>query len=201
MTAEVAIPFAAAAFVGRRCNPYGAESGGPRRILGGLHGPNSARIDTDEVPGLPQNVIEGEWNCPNLAQVTVRMICACQHQGQRMELCSWHDETYWHGELVAGKVRRVKAVRRVHGHYEEIGRRQAGACPRCLFPGRFAELYKAQFAWQQELSMLADAGPLGWHSERADYVRGKVEEIREEFDRGNASGEIHRCPLKLVPVS
>jgi hypothetical protein len=191
--------FTGAVFVGRRCDPYGSESGGPKRILGGLHGPNSARVDTEDVPGLPQSVVEGEWTCPNMAQVTVRMICRCEHQGQRMELCSWHDEVYFHSEMVAGQIRRVKAIRKVHGHYEEIGRRQAGACPRCLFPGRFAELYKAQYAWQQDLAMLRDRGL--WYSERAHYVRGKVEEIAAEFDRGNASGEIHRCPLRLVPVS
>jgi hypothetical protein len=201
MTAE-AIQFGSAALVGRRCNPYGAESGGPKRILGGLHGPASARVDTDEVPGLPQSVIEGEWTCPNLAQVTVRMVCEHGHRGQRMELCSWHEEPYFHSEMVAGKLRRVKAVRQVRGHYEEIGRRQAGACPRCLFPGRFAELYKAQFAWQQELAYITEAGgPQAWYSDRAEYIRSKIEDITVEFDAGNRSGEIHRCPLKLTAVS
>jgi len=191
--------FTGAVFVGRRCNPYGAETSGPKRILGGLHGPDSARIDTSEVPGLPPNVIQGEWTCPNMAQVTVRMVCRCQHTGQKMELCSVHDEVYFHSEMVAGQIRRVKAIRTVHGHYEEISRRQAGACPRCLFPGRFAELYKAKYAWEQELSMVNEMG--GWYSDRGNYVRQKIEDIREEFDRGNASGEIHRCPLTLVPVS
>lgn len=189
-------------FIGRRCNPYGAETGGPKRVLGGLHGPASARIDTDEIPGLPQAVIEGEHTCPNLAQVTVRMTCRCGHEGARMELCSWHDEEYWHGEYVAGKIRRVKDVRKVHGHYEEISRRQAGACPRCLFPGQYAEWYKALFAWQQELAYITETqGPRGWYSSRAGYVRQKIEDICATFDAGNGSGEIHRCPMRLVPVS
>jgi hypothetical protein len=199
MTLDAAIPFSAAAFIGRRCNPYGAETGGPKRVLGGLHGPGSARVDTDEVPGLPQAVIEGEWVCKNLAQVTVRMTCGCGHTGAEMELCSWHDEPYFHGEYVAGKIRQVKDVRKVHGHFEEISRRQAGACPRCLYPGGYAEWYKALFAWQQELAMLRDTRQ--WYTSRGNYVRQKIEDICAEFDAGNADGTIHRCPMRLVPVS
>jgi hypothetical protein len=199
MTAEAVIPFSAAAFIGRRCNPYGAETGGPKRILGGLHGPDSARVDTDDVPGLPDAIIQGEWVCKNLAQVTVRMTCRCGHLGAQMELCSWHDEPHFHGEYIAGKIRQVKDIRKVHGHYEEISRRQAGACPRCLYPGGYAEWYKALFAWQQELAMLRDTGR--WYTSRGNYVRQKIEDIVSEFDKGNADGTIHRCPMTLVPVS
>jgi hypothetical protein len=185
--------------IGRRCDPYGAESGGPKRLLGGLHGPNSARIDTDEMAGLPEAVVQGEHTCPNLAQVTVRMVCAHGHKGAEMELCSWHDEEYYHGEYVAGKIRRVKDVRRVHGHFEEIQRRQAGACPRCLFPGQYPEWYKALFARQQELALLMETGR--WYTKEAEYQRQKIEDIVAEFDRGNASGEIHKCPMRLEPIS
>jgi hypothetical protein len=116
-----------------------------------------------------------------------------------MELCSWHDEPYFHGEYVAGKIRQVKDVRKVHGHFEEISRRQAGACPRCLYPGGYAEWYKALFAWQQELAMLRDTRQ--WYTSRGNYVRQKIEDICAEFDAGNADGTIHRCPMRLVPVS
>jgi hypothetical protein len=196
---ETAIAFGGAAFVGRRCDPYGAESGGPKRVLGGLHGPNSARVDTDDMPGLPQSVIEGEWACRQLAQVRVRMVCRCQHTGAIMELCSWHDEDVFSGEYVAGKMRRIRTTKRVHGHYEEISRRQAGACPRCLYPGGYADQYKALFAWQQELAMLRENRM--WYSTRAQYCRGKIEDICGLFDAGNATGQIHRCPMTLEPVS
>ena len=182
-----------------RCDPYGAESGGPRRVMAGLHGPNSARIDTADVPALPQAVIEGEWACRNPAEVRVRMTCRCGHTGAVMDLCSWHDEITLHAEVVAGKIRQVKSVHRAHGHYEEISRRQAGACIRCLFPGRYAADYTAMFAWQQELAMLRDAGQ--WYGARAVSVRQKLEDIVADFDAGNADGTIHRCPMTLIPVS
>ena len=188
-----------AVLIGGRCDPYGAESGGPRRVMGGLHGPNSARIDTDDVPGLPDAVKQGEWACANRAEVRVRMVCRCQHVGEVMQLCSWHDEESWGGEYVAGRIRPVKTVRRVHGHYEEISRRQAGACIRCLFPGQYAAYYKEMFAWQQELAFLRDAGM--WYTGRAASVRQKIEDIVSTFDQGNSDGTIHRCPMTLVPVS
>lgn len=188
-----------ATLIGQRCNPYGAETGGPRRVMGGLHGPASARVDTDDVPGLPQSVVEGEWTCKYPAQVRVRMTCACGHTGAVMPLCSWHDEDTYASELVAGVIRRVKTVTRTRGHFEEISRRQAGACIRCLFPGRYAADYKAMFSWQQELAMLRDAGL--WYSDRARSARQKLEDIVSEFDAGNADGTIHRCPMTLIPVS
>jgi hypothetical protein len=182
-----------------RCNPYGAETGGPRRVMGGLHGPASATLDPAAMPGLPANVAQGEWSCPQPAQVRVKMICACGHVGDIMELCSWHDEISYRTEHVAGTFRRIPENVRVRGHYEEIQRRQAGACIRCLYPGHYAEEYKSMFAWQQELAYLRDYGQ--WYSERGSYVRGKIEEIVARFDEGNADGTIHRCPMKLEQVS
>lgn len=182
-----------------RCNPYGAETGGPRRVMGGLHGPASAALDPAAMPGLPQSVIQGEWACPQQAQVRVKMTCQCGHTGNVMELCSWHDEVIWHTEYVAGTFRRVSQLARRHGHYEEIQRRQAGACIRCLYPGRYTEDYKSLFAWQQELAYLRDYGQ--WYSARANYVRGKIEDIVARFDEGNADGTIHRCPMRLDQVS
>jgi hypothetical protein len=189
----------AAPLVGRRCNPYGAETGGPKRVFGGLHGPASAAIEASEVPGLPVSVTQGEWTCPNLAQVRVRMVCRCGHKGEVMELCSVHDETNWRAEYVAGTFRRIPETVRVRGHYEEISRRQSGACIRCLFPGAYAEWYKSLFAWQQELAYLREAGM--WYHPRAVSVRQKIEDIVAQFDQGNADGTIHRCPMTLVPVS
>lgn len=179
-----------------RCNPYGAETGGPRMVMGGLHGPGSAATP-DET--LPLNVQQGEWTCPQQAQVRVRMECRCGHTGRIMALCSWHDEFTEHADIVAGQVRKVRSLVRVRGHYEEIQRRQAGACIRCLYPGRFAADYKSIEAWQGELAYLRDLG--AWYSRRADQVRSKIEAIVAGFDEGNASGQIHRCPMRLIPVS
>ena len=183
-----------------RCNPYGAESGGPRRILGGLHGPASARLpDAPEYAGLPQHIAEGEWPCTQPAQVRCRMICQCSHRGQVMALCSWHDEDNWRGEYVGGAFRQVRETVRVRGHYEEIGRRQSGSCPRCLFPGDYAALYKQVQAWQNELAVLFAAQQ--WRSRRAVEVRQAVEDAGAQFDLGRELGIIHNCPLTLVPVS
>jgi hypothetical protein len=185
--------------IGGRCNPYGAETGGPKRVLGGLHGPGSARVDTEDVPGLPESVIQGEWICRYPAVVRVRMVCRCGHAGDIMSLCSWHDETSYSGEYVAGTIRRVASTTRVHGHFEEISKRQTGACTRCLYPGQFAADYKEILAWQNELGMLRELGE--WYSPRAASVRQKIEDIVAGFDAANADGTIHRCPMQLIQVS
>lgn len=184
-----------------RCNPYGAETGGPRRVMAGLHGPASAACAPADLPGLPENVQQGEWSCPQPAVVRVRMTCGCGHTGDVMNLCSWHDEVSWHGEMVAGTIRRVSSTVRVMGHFEMISRRQAGACIRCLYPGQYAEFYKALFRHQQELAQLRDTGQ--WESPRAAHKRTVIEDIVKQFDAGqqSAGGPIHRCPMKLVPVS
>ena len=179
-----------------RCNPYGAETGGPKRVMGGLHGPASA-VTPDM--NLPDNVAQGEWVCPQPAQVRVRMECQCGHKGTVMALCSWHEEITWGGELVAGKFRRVKKLIRVHGHFEEIQKRQAGACIRCLYPGKYASWYHELFAWQGQLAAYRDAGM--WQSEAAEEIRRKIEGLTESFDEGNARGTIHRCPMQLIQVS
>lgn len=179
-----------------RCNPYGAESGGPRMVMGGLHGPASAAT-----PGadLPANVAQGEWLCPQQAQVRVKMICGCGHTGRVMALCSWHDEISEHAEFVGGVTRKIRDVIHVRGHYEEIQRRQAGACVRCLYPGRYAADYKSIEAWQGELAYLRDLG--AWYTRRGAEVRQKIEDLVKQFDEGNALGTIHRCPMRLIPVS
>ena len=186
----------AATLLLERCNPYGAETGGPQRVMGGLHGPGSAAT-----PGmnLPENVAAGEWLCPQQAAVRVRMECRCGHRGRVMALCSWHDELVYHAEMVAGTARQVSSIVRQHGHYEEIQRRQAGACIRCLYPGRFAADYKSIEAWQGELAYLRDIG--AWYSAQARRARQHIEDLVAGFDEANATGQIHRCPLRLVPVS
>lgn len=61
-----------------RCNPFGHETGGPRRLLGGMYGPeHEGRI---------------KWECHNDAEVRVRMMCVgpARHRGQIMKLCRPH---------------------------------------------------------------------------------------------------------------
>lgn len=183
-----------------RCNPYGAETGGPRRVLGGLYGARSA---TAPGLGLPAAVEQGEWVCERPAEVRCRMVCRCSHTGQIMQLCSTGDVPHITTEVVAGGgFRPHHGTKRVHGHYQEIQRRQAGSCPRCLFPkGQgwdFAALQKAVQAWQAELSGYF---PFQWNTRRAVEIRSCLEEATAMFDEGRARGIIHNCPLTLEPVS
>lgn len=64
------------AIITRRCNPYGHETGGPQRLLGGVYGPE----------------YEGryKWTCSHPATLRVRMSCEHGHRGQVMELCLPH---------------------------------------------------------------------------------------------------------------
>ena len=190
-----------------RCSPYGAETGGPRHLMGGLYGAASART-----PGmhLPQNVAEGEWSCDQPAQVTVRMTCKHGHRGQRMNLCSWHDEVTWGGEFAAGQTRQVKGSRRVPGHLEEIAKRQAGFCPPCGFPNAkearnridYAALQKEWEGIGKSLYELYYCGdPRAWYSGLGQGLRQRREDIGLMFDEGRQLGIIHNCPLELVPVS
>lgn len=181
-----------------RCNPYGAETGGPKRILGGLYGPGSARTPDMH---LPENVEQGEWACERRAEVRCRMVCEHGHRGQVMELCSWHDDTVYHGEMVAGVLRQVSSPVRQHGHFEEIQRRQAGSCPACLFPPPYAELAKEVQAWQATLTGYWVRGPRAWHSPAAQALRTRVDDAGLLMDQARAAGIIHNCPLTLVPVS
>lgn len=187
---------AATTLIQGRCNPYGAETGGPRRVLGGLYGPGSART-----PGmnLPDNVAQGEWSCDQTAVIRCRMHCRCGHQGQVMTLCSWHDEVTGHSELVAGALRWVKDTVRARGHFEEIQRRQAGLCPRCVYPPPYGELMREVQAWQQEMFGLFQARL--WHSERAEQLKTMVVDAGLLMDAARQQGIIHNCPLTLVPVS
>lgn len=186
----------AATLIQGRCNPYGAETGGPKRVLGGLHGPASART-----PGmnLPDSIEQGEWPCKNRAAIRCRAICRCSHQGQVMQLCSWHDEPGGHTEIVAGVTRWVSETVRVRGHYEEFTRRQAGLCPRCAWPPPYAELHREIGQWQAEMYQLFTAGL--WKSPRARVLKTQVIDAGLLMDAARKQGIIHQCPLTLVPVS
>lgn len=188
-----------------RCNPYGAETGGPKRVMGGLYSAKSART-----PGmfLPQAVEEGEWACPQPAQVRVRMACPVGHVGQVMELCSWHDETVVSGEYVSGQFRQVRRTIRVKGHYEMIGSRQAGVCPRCCYPSSRESADKVDYAalqkeWEgigQNLYPLSE-DPRLWYGTLAAGLRQRRDDIGRMFDEAIRRGIIQNRPLTLVAVS
>lgn len=181
-----------------RCNPYGAETGGPKRVLGGLYGAASART---EGMHLPENVAQGEWVCHNPATVRCRMICRCQHRGNVIDLCSWHDEITYRGDFVAGITRQISETVKVRGHFEEIQRRQSGSCPACLFPGDFAALAREIMGWQATLTNYWIAGPREWRTPHAQSLRQQIDDAGKKMDEARARGIIHNCPLTLVPVS
>jgi hypothetical protein len=183
-----------------RCNPYGAETGGPRRVLGGLYGPGSARTPG---MGLPQSVEQGEWPCDQQAAVRCRMWCQCGHKGQVMQLCSWHDDTRITSELVAGVTRQVRSPIRVRGHFEEIQRRQSGSCPACLWPPPYGELQREVQGWQAEMHAIYSAGAWdrGQFRERRMVLQTQVTDAGLLMDAAIAAGIIHNCPLTLKAVS
>ena len=192
MTASVTAP----GILLGRCNPYGAESGGPRRLLGGMYGPGSARTEDMQ---LPENVAQGEWACSRRADVRCRMVCRCGHKGQIMELCSWHDDKVYGGEMVAGVLRQVSHTERQRGHFEEIQKRQSGSCPACLFPPPYAELAREVMAWQQQLIPYFQANR--WRTAAAQAIRQRIDDAGQLMDLARAQGIIHNCPMTLVPVS
>ena len=177
--------------LGTFCNPYGAETGGPKRVLGGLYGPRSA-----ESPGmdLPQAAEQGEWPCKNFAQVRAYPQCRCGHRGAVMALCSWHEETIWKGNP-NGYGPPVPELINCHGHFEEISRRQLASCPRCLYPGRYAAL---QREWDRLTQERARYSP---RSAEAVRITQRLEDIGHDFDEGRARGIVHNCQMRLVPTS
>jgi hypothetical protein len=61
------------------CNPYGAETGGAEKLLGGLQ-------DASKV--------FHQWHCDNPARARYRMLCEHGHQGQPMWLCDAHARAF-----------------------------------------------------------------------------------------------------------
>jgi hypothetical protein len=120
-----------------------------------------------------------------------------------MELCSWHDVRGGHSEMVAGTARWVPEVTRSHGHFEEIQKRQAGLCTRCVYPPWAAELAKAVQRWEAELTALYQMRQ--WHSPMASAIRHQVEQAGIAMMEGSSDipveGKIHRCPMRLEQVA
>jgi hypothetical protein len=150
---------------------------------------------------LPEAVAQGEWTCDQPAVVRCRMVCRHGHTGQVMQLCSWHDDRVYHGEMVAGVMRQVSKTVRQHGHFEEIQKRQSGTCPRCVFPAPYDELAREVMAWQAQLTQYFIGGARQWLSPAAQGLRQRVDDAGKLMDLARAQGIIHNCPLTLIPVS
>jgi hypothetical protein len=162
----------APAILVKRCDPYGRESGGPRRLQGGMYGPE----------------YEGnyKWGCERPSSGRYRMICRCGHKGQPMELCG------------AGFVKDAQGQTMPHtGHIAEFQKRASDLCPVCVYPPEARALTVTAEIAQSELSSpLIIPGSPQWR-----MLGRKVEDARTRLDELNASGRIHKCHLTLTEIS
>jgi hypothetical protein len=158
-----------------RCDPYGAES--RISLMGGIY-PES-------------HVGRIMWHCSNQARARYRMVCRGGEYGTRMAPDGGTVAAY----LCPGG-HRGQVMTLCDDHRREIAKRQAGACPACLYPpaarGVIAELEQAQarmsglgFFQLPELAALTS---------RSDQLMAAGDELI-------ARGIIHTCPLELVEVS
>ena len=165
---------AAPAILSRRCNPFGQETGGPKRLLGGVYGP--------EYEGLHK------WGCTRIAESRYRMTCRCGHRGQPMWLCG------------PGMVTDPQGVQYFHpGHVAEFSKRASDFCPVCAFPPEARQWSEVAERSQGELMYLEGIGFIGspqWRS-----LKRSVEDARTRLDELNESGRIHKCPLTLTEIS
>lgn len=158
-----------------RCDPYGHESGGPRRMLGGLYGPE----------------YEGryKWTCERKAEGRYRMICQCGHVGQAMALCGPGTVT-----------NKVSGLAYHHpGHVAQLSERASDLCPRCAFPPGAAELTQLADRAQHTVKTLESMG-LG-ASPQAMRALKVMQSAQGRLDGLRLVGAIHNCRLKLVEVS
>lgn len=157
----------------QRCDPYGRES--RIHLMGGLYAESRASATALEI-GF----------CPRPAEGVYRMVCRCEHRGQRMPLCG------------PGLVQDARGEWYPHpGHVASIQSRQASLCPPCAFPPAARELQEAMEARALDI---ANAEAHGLLRARAVLI-GAMERLREQMQELTDRGLIHKCPLKLVEVS
>jgi hypothetical protein len=170
MTATNGHPAATRGLLRQWCDPYGAET--RIKLMGGLH-PESQ---------LGRHM----WHCPRLAGGTYGMVCECGHRGQPMPLCG------------PGLVRGPDGRMMYHpGHVAELTRRQAGVCPKCVWPPEAIVLKEVNDAAEQELRAALMFG------DRAAEARAKLKmlDAGKGLDELAARGVVHKCPLHLEEVS
>lgn len=158
-----------------RCDPYGAES--RIQLLGGIYPEDhTGRI---------------MWHCDNLAQARYRMVCTGGEYGTRQApdgglVAAYHCDGGHKGQVMP----------LCKDHRREIARRQAGACPTCLYPakarGIFAQLEQVQA--QMSTPGVMNMRLLAWLHSQSDQLMAAGDELI-------ARGIVHKCPLRLVEVS
>lgn len=161
----------AGGLIKQRCDPYGAES--QIRLMGGLYGENR----------LGRHM----WHCDREATAgTFRMVCRCGHRGVPMPLCG------------PGYVRGADGNWFPHqGHVAEISRRQAGACPKCIWPPEALPLHEAHKHYERELTTAI----LTVNRQAEARIKQAMLDNGKRLQELNDRGIIHRCPLRLQEVS
>jgi hypothetical protein len=157
-----------------RCDPYGRESGGPKRLLGGVYGPE----------------FEGnhKWGCERVAVGRYRMTCRCGHVGQVMPLCG------------PGLTKDPQGIDYFHpGHVAEFSKRASEMCPKCMFPPEARMWQEVADRSQSELVTLESISYIG--SPQWRMLKAKVADASARLDELNASGRIHKCHLTLTEIS
>jgi hypothetical protein len=154
----------------RWCDPYGAET--RIRLMGGLVG--------------EEHLGRHMWHCDREAGGLYVMVCVHGHRGQPMPLCHPGLVRAPGGELVYHP-----------GHVTEIARRQAGACPACVWPPQARIHHEADQRAQADLRAALATG------DRAGAARAKraMLDAGAALDELAARGIVHKCPLHLEEVS
>ena len=164
-----------------RCDPYGAES--RIQLLGGIY---------------PENHVGRiMWHCTKLASARYRMVCQGGEYGERGKA----SDVGTFGTTVVGTVcpggHQGQVMPLCTDHRREIARRQAGACPACLYPPAGRVLTEAlevnQREWQWAMTV-QDWGQVARLTARQEVMRAEMAEMMGQ-------GVIHKCPLRLVEVS
>lgn len=193
-----------------RCDPYGIES--TVRLFGGVF--------PDKMMG------RYIWHCPERAEARFRLVCTggeygsrvapdggivaafhCEggHKGPPMPLCRKHQR-----ELGTPGYAQPRPLRSAaydgDGHEQHwapgsvVGGPKANeTCPACVLPPKARELnekagHLAGEIGRYELMGMGLAAPV-------IRMRADLEGVRMELDAMNMTGEIHKCPLRLVEVS
>lgn len=158
-----------------RCDPYGAES--RIQLMGGIYDEShTGRI---------------KWHCEKQARARYRMICAGGDYGTR---------TAPDGGIVAATVcpggHQGQPMALCDDHRREIARRQAGACPACLYP---AEARATIAQLEQVQAQIAGLG--FFRLPELAALTSRSDQLMAAGDEMIARGVIHKCPLNLVEVS
>ena len=159
-----------------RCDPYGAES--RIQLMGGLY---------------PENMVgKIMWHCDEPATARYRMVCAGGTYGERTAPDGGQLAAYL---CVGGHKGQVMPL--CVSHRREIGKRQAGMCPRCANPEQLRPQIEQLEHLQRAMSQAESLGLWPQIARLHAAIMPLQDQMTDYFHRGI----IHRCPLKLVEVS